>query len=176
MKHLLFIALIGLFCFSCQGDNFNVTNPDVKKFAEQLKNGSYDEFEVDDKGSRLWTKMPEFDVKDIPALIDLSKDTSLINPIDHFPVNPMSSIPPYRIENGKSYIMLGEFLLWCAEGVIQDRTYPSLVPAIYKDGNSRRLSGKEILEIRTIYLNWWNEYGKEGELGNPPLKGTDYSW
>lgn len=173
---LLFIAFFGIFCFSCQGDDFSVNNPDVKKFAEQLKDGSYDEFEFNENGERLWTKMPEFDVKDIPVLIDLSKDTTLINPVNHFPVNPMSSLLPFRSVNGKPYIMLGEFLLWCAEGVIQGKTYPSLVPVLKKTGSHRSLSGKEILEIRDIYLNWWNEFGKEGELDNSPLKGTDYTW
>ena len=176
VAQLLLIVFFGIFCLSCQGDDFSVENPDVKKFVEQLKDGTYDEFELNENGERLWTKMPEFDVKDIPALIDLSKDTSLKNPIDHFPVNPMSSIPPYRIVNGIPNIMLGEFLLWCAEGVIQGKQYPSLVPVIKKTGSYRVLSGKEILEIRDIYLNWWNEFGKEGELGNSPLKGTNYTW
>lgn len=176
MKHLLFITFISLFSFSCQGDDFNVNNPDAKKFAEQLKDGSYDEFEVNDKGERLWTKMPEFDVKDIPVLIDLSQDTSLINTVNHFPLNPMSSLLPFRSVNGKHYIMLGEFILWCAEGAIKGKTYPSLTPLLRKAGSYRMLSGKEILEIRTIYLKWWNEFGKEGKLENSPLEGTGYIW
>jgi hypothetical protein len=63
--------------------------------------------------------MPGFQKRYVPYLIEYSKDTSLICPCDHFPVNPVSSIPPYRINNGEECIMLGEYLLWCAESVIE---------------------------------------------------------
>ena len=178
MKKLIIIAIISFCCFSCNKNEFSIDDPDVKMFVELLKNGTYNEYELGDNGENLWPKMPNFGKEHVPLLIHLSQDTTLIYSYSHFPTNPVSSIPPYRINNGKECIMIGEFLLWCAEGVIEENVFASLVPIIINKsiGEENRLSGSEILEVRIIFQNWWNEYGKLGEYGIFPLDGTSYKW
>ncbi|MGF1585539.1 MAG: DUF4943 family protein [Bacteroidales bacterium] len=122
--------------------------------------------------------MPKFVKEQIPLLIDLSQDTTLVRPYDHFPVNPLSSIPPYRMDDGVESIMIGEYLLWCAEGIINDKIYPSLTPALKNQNynNDKRLTGKEILEVREIYKSWWENYSKTDIISELPLEVTDYCW
>ena len=117
-------------------------------------------------------------MKDIPLLLEYAKDTTLISPCDHFPVNPISSIPPWRADkNGKGAIMLGEYLLWTVETTIRGQ-FPSLAPLLIRasDSQHRVLSGKEILIVRQKYLEWWNDYGKKGNVSVLPLSGTGYLW
>jgi hypothetical protein len=66
--------------------------------------------------------MPEFSKNDIPKLIELAEDTTIVSPCGHFPTNPISSIPPYRtnIDGTGEGIMIGEYLLWCVEAIIND--------------------------------------------------------
>lgn len=162
----------------CERNSFDVNNPDVEKFVKQLKDGTYNEFEQTEDGVRLWAKMPSFSKEDVPALISLSKDTDLVTPCDHFPVNPLSSMWPYRVVDGKECIMLGEYLLWCAEAVIEGMEYASLNPVLVNVNDSpvHRLSGTEILSVREIYLDWWDQYGNLDDPGTHPLDGTGYEW
>lgn len=178
MKQTILIILTVFMCFGCT-DNFDLGNPNVKQFVLQLKDGSYNEYYKGEDGEKLWTKFPKFTMKDIPLLIESAKDTTLINPYNHFPVNPISSIPPYRTnENSKSGIMLGEYLLWSVETIINNGEYPSLTPLLGQEKNSQQtgLTGKEILAVREKYQNWWNDYGKNGNLNVLPLSGTAYWW
>ncbi|MCI2082267.1 MAG: DUF4943 domain-containing protein [Bacteroidales bacterium] len=179
MKNPIFF--LGVFfvmsCCGCEGRYFDVENPDVGRFVRELRNGTYDQYHYGENGERLWTLMPEFNERQIPELIDFAEDTSLVCPCDRFPVNPISSIPPYRVVEGKSCMMMGEYLLWCAEGTIRNEC-PSLTPVLVESGKDPdyRLSGKEILEARELYEDWWNEYRKIGETGKLPLNGSIYRW
>jgi hypothetical protein len=74
--------------------------------------------------------------------------------------------------------MLGEYLLWCVEGIINGTGYGSLTPLLVKDfiRLEEGLPGTEILIVRTIYLNWWEEYQQTGNKEKLPLEGTAYHW
>jgi hypothetical protein len=178
MKYLIFLVVIALACTSCEKIFFDVENPDVELFVRQLKNGSYDQYEKGDNGEELWTIMPGFSREDIPALISLAEDTVQIIPCDHFPVNPMNSIPPFRVRDGETYMMIGEYLLWCAEGVIRDQDFASLTPILVNADYSpdRRLDGDEILEARSLYQLWWKDYGESKTNVGFPLDSTQYYW
>jgi hypothetical protein len=73
--------------------------------------------------------------------------------------------------------MIAEYLLWCVEGIISDNTYPSLTP-ILVDTNKvvERLNGKEVLVVRNLYKDWWEEYSTTGKTINLPLEGTVFHW
>jgi len=177
MKQTIFSFVIIILSFGCTKENFDVHDPDVEIFVSQLKNGTYDEYEINDDGEQLWTILPSFNKNHIPLLLERAKDTSMVTPCSHFPVNPVSSIRPYRIsKNGKESIMIGEYLLWCVEAAINGH-FVSLTPILTDEENpNRNLSGLEILEMRARYLNWWITYGKVGDEGVSPLNGTPYRW
>jgi len=179
MKQIILILSTIVICYGCT-DNFDVENPNVKQFVLQLKNGTYNKYYLGENGQKLWTLFPKFILKDIPLLIELAKDTTLVSPCGHFPINSISSIPPYRTDvNGRiKGIMLGEYLLWSVEAIINNGKFPSLIPSLRQESNSqyRGLTGKEILVVREKYLNWWNEYGRNGNLSVLPLYGTGYWW
>ena len=106
MKKAVLIILTVFMCFGCS-DNFDLEKPDANQFVLQLKNGTYNEYHLGEKGEKLWTIFPKFSMKDIPLLLKLANDTTIVNPYDHFPTNPISSIPPFRSdENGNEGIML----------------------------------------------------------------------
>jgi len=178
MKNLVLILVFAVICQSCDKNDFNLKNPDVRQFVEQLKDGSYDEFEITENGERLWAIMPDFQKKDVMLLINLAENTDLITPCDHFPVNPISSIPPYRFNNGKESIMIGEYLLWCVESIISDRDFASLTPVLVdvKSNPDYRLTGEEVLAVRIIYQDWWDKYGRLKNPEHLPLEGTGYRW
>lgn len=85
---------------------------------------------------------------------------------------------PFRIVNGEECIMLGEYLLWCAEAVIEGRDFASLNPVLRRTDSSgdQRLEAAEIMVVRKIYQEWWNEQGQQAEPARLPLTGTVYSW
>ena len=178
MKSLVMFVMLSVMCIGCERSSFDVNNPDVEEFVKQLKNGTYDRYEWTDDGERLWPIMPTFSKEDVPALISLSEDTDLVTPCHHFPVNPVSSMWPYRVVDGKECIMLGEYLLWCAEAVLEGKDFASLNPVLINvnDNPVHRLSSTEILSVRNIYQEWWDQ---NGHLDNPatlPLDGTGYQW
>ena len=178
VKSVVIFAVLALLCSGCDKNSFDLSNPDVREFVKQLENGTYSQYEYTEDGERLWAKMPDFQKKDIPELISLATETSLISPCHHFPVNPMSSMWPFRIVDGRECIMLGEYLLWCAEAVIQERDFASLNPVLCNKNypNDQRLDAAEILAVRKIYQEWWNEYGHQAESEQLPLEGTVYAW
>lgn len=112
MKNLLLYIIIGLLIISCEREKFNLNNPDIKVFIQQLKNGTYKYYEKGEQGENLWLIMPNFTEHHIETLIDCSKDTSHIQ---DFPINPVSSLPP--VPQGRDYFILGECLLWTVEGI-----------------------------------------------------------
>ena len=180
MKQTALIILTFLFCFGCS-DNFDLEKPDTNQFVLQLKNGTYNEYHLGENGQKLWTIFPKFSMKDIPLLLKLANDTTIIYPCNHFPTNPISSIPPFRTnENGDGIgIMLAEYLLWSVQTIINNGNYPSLTPFLINGKESQLtvvLTGKEVLAIREKYLNWWNDYGINGNISVSPLYGTGYWW
>lgn len=178
VKTVVIITLLTMLCSGCDKGNFDVNNPDVTEFVKELENGTYNQYEWTDEGERLWAKMPDFQKKDIPALISLAKETSLISPCNHFPVNPISSMWPFRIVDGKECIMLGEYLLWCVEAVIEGKDFASLNPVLCNKDypNDQRLDAAEIMAVRKLYQDWWDEYGHKATPEKLPLEGTIYIW
>lgn len=174
MVILLFFVL-----HSCNKDEFDTDYPDVHEFVEQLKNGTYSEFEYNESGERLWAIMPNFTNDHVAELIELANDTSFLPKIECIPLNPMSSRVPFPSDRqGKIY--LAEYLLWCAQYAI-DEGFPSLDPFLVDNRvNSPGvgISAKEILEVRTYYQDWYQQYGdteKDDEIPHP-LSGTSYRW
>lgn len=180
---ICFLSSIFLFC-SCQfDDNYGLDDDDeitnVDTFIKQLKAGTYNNYEYTENGEQLYLRMPEFPFEDIPALLKYANDTTLIR---QFPVNPISSAFPYHREDGLLY--LGECLLWVIEGIRQEVLFPSLCPILYINTASsneyepdiRYLSGKEILEVRKLYVAWWEAYHDSNWYDIDPLEGTGYNW
>jgi hypothetical protein len=178
VKPIIILALCTFLCFGCDKGSININNPDVAEFVRQLENGTYDQYEWTEEGERLWAIMPDFQKEDIPALINLAEKTLLVTPCDHFPVNPLSSMWPYRVVDGKECILLGEYLLWCAEAVIEGKDFASLNPVLHNINHSpeQRLDAAGIMAVRKLYQEWWDEYGRQPVPAKLPLEGTGYVW
>lgn len=178
MKVLWLVLLLLLVSPSCSdgfSHDFNTDEPDVEIFVRLIKNGTYNCSEVSKSGEFLWLKMPGFTRSDIPGLLKLASD---LTPVKSFPENPISSI---RLE----YKRLGECLLWVVEGIRIGRPYGSLIPSLSTaaekiEGSStvRRLTDEEVLEVRQLYLDWWEKVKDDQFLMERinPLKDTRYSW
>lgn len=176
MKKLVFVACIALCFMSCEKVEFDVNNPDVKKFVQQIKKGTYNVFEKGENYERLWLKMPEFNENHIQSLINFSKDTTHIN---KFPLNPISSRAPFP--DDRNYFILGECLLWIVEGIRIDDKYGSLDPFLIDMSLAgieklKGLKGSEILTVGDLYSDWWNN-NKGGDWRNQnPLENTSFMW
>jgi hypothetical protein len=174
VKNLTFVTIFILFCFGCKKDEFDPNNPNVATFVQQIKNGSYNCYEKDDHGEKLWPIMPKFTEDHIPTLISLSKDTSHV---EIFPINPMSSRTPFP--EGRQYFILGECLLWTIEGIRNGTEYGSLDPYLIDmtaDNPTKGMSGKEILIVRDLYQTWWISNKNLNWKIIYPLEGTSYRW
>ncbi|WP_300597267.1 DUF4943 family protein [Niabella sp.] len=171
-KWMLFTGVL-LFFMSCKKDGFDINHPNVATFVQQLKNGTYNQYELNEKGERLWLQRPTFRQEHIAALITLSKDTTHIQ---KFPINPWSSHSPYP--EGRNYFILGECLLWLVDGV---RGASSLDPYLVdtsKEVNERYkgVTTTEILMLSDRYRQWWNEHKNGDWKTNGALTGTSYIW
>ena len=176
MRRLSFIAILVLLCFGCEKDKFDIDNPDVEIFVRQLKNGTYDCYEKGETGENLWLLMPKFTRSHIQSLIEFSKDTTHIT---DFPINPISSRRPYP--EGREYFILGECLLWTVEGIRNGYGYGSLDPflidtVLAESERDKGLNGDEILIVRDIYKNWWDNFKDSDWKNKNPLQGTSYIW
>ncbi|WP_423129004.1 DUF4943 family protein [Gaoshiqia sp. Z1-71] len=176
MRKLLFMAALSLFCIRCEKDEFDIDNPDVQKFVQQIKNGTYNSYEKGENGENLWLQMPKFTKSHIQSLIDLSKDTAHIS---NFPLNPVSSRTPFPY--GRDYLILGECLLWTVEGIRNDFGYGSLDPylidtALNENERFNGLKGTEILMIKDVYSDWWNRLKDKDWKTKNPLENTSYVW
>jgi hypothetical protein len=173
MKKLLLI-LMTLGCFSCQKVAFDLNNPDVETFVQQIKNGTYNQYKKGDKGENLWLLMPKFTKDHIQSLIDFSKDTASIN---NFPLNPISSGKPFPYD--RQYIILGECLLWTVEGIRNGREYGSLNPVLLDTtlaNNFKGLKGVDVLKAQDLYQIWWRTYANSDWQQQNPLKNAPYKW
>ncbi|NJN25891.1 MAG: DUF4943 family protein [Cyclobacteriaceae bacterium] len=164
-----------LLCVGCSEDDFDPSRPNVGAFVEQLKRGTYSNYEKGDEGQDLWLKMPEFNEDHIAELIEYARDTTHIKV---FPSNPLASMPPFP--PNRDYLYLGEYLLWCVEGVRNGSGYGSLVPylrpANLPPSGISSATDTDVLAAREKYLIWWKEY-KDGDWkGHHPLESTDYTW
>jgi len=174
MRNLICIAISFLFCIGCEKNEFDPNHPNVAKFVQQIKNGTYNCYEIDDKGNRLWPVMPKFTNDHIQSLISFAKDTSHV---EIYPTNPMSSRTPKP--EGRQYFILGECLLWTAEGIRNGHGYGSLDPYLIdttKEYPFRGVSGKEILIVRNFYQHWWTSYKNQNWQDKNPLEGKPYRW
>ena len=175
MKNLLLIAFLTLFCIGCAKE-FHLENPDVGTFVKQLKTGTYDQYEKGENGEVLWLLMPEFSRDHIQSLLDYSNDTSHIQ---EFPINPISSRRPFP--EGRDYFILGECLLWTVEGIRNGYGYGSLDPFLIDTARtaSKRyegLTGAEIILVRDLYLDWWDDCKNSDWQNQNPLGKTSYRW
>jgi hypothetical protein len=176
MRKLSFITILILLCIGCEKDKFDIDNPDVEIFVKQLKNGTYNCYEKGENGENLWLLMPKFTRSHIQSLIDFSKDTSHIT---NFPINPISSRRPFP--EGREYFILSECLLWTVEGIRNGYGYGSLDPFLIdttmaENERFKGLKSNEILIVRDIYKNWWNNYKDNDWKDINPLGETSYRW
>lgn len=176
MKKILFITLLTLFCISCEKDEFDLDHPNVEKFVQQIKSGTYNNYERGENGENLWPQMPKFTEKHIPSLIDFSKDTSHIT---IFPHNPFSS--RWGFLPDKKYYILGECLLWTVEGIRNGRGYGSLTPylldtALIESERYQGINGDDVLIVRDIYEDWWNNFKDKDWKNKDPLENTSFTW
>jgi len=176
MRKLSFIIILILLCIGCKKEKFDIDKPNVEIFVNQLKNGTYDYYEKGENGENLWLLMPKFTQSHIQTLIDFSKDTTHIT---NFPINPISSRRPYP--EGREYFIIGECLLWTVEGIRNGYGYGSLDPFLIdtSKAESERLKGLkciEILIVRDIYKDWWNNFKDNDWKDINPLGETSYKW
>lgn len=176
MKKLLILALLAITCINCEIFEFKTENPDVEVFVEKLIHGKYDIYEVGEDGENLWLIMPEFTERHIKGLLSFASDTSHL---EAFPCNPISSRTPHP--EGRDYFILSECLLWTIEGIRNGNGYGSLDPYLINTTLStteryKGLTASEILEVRDLYLVWWDEYKDADWEDVDPLEGSDYKW
>lgn len=176
MNRAILVVTISFLFFGCEKDKFDLNNPDVKQFVTQLKNGTYDCYEIGENGEKLWLKMPNFTKDHISSLLQFSKDTSHIL---NYPVNPVSSRSPLPIE--RDYFILGECLLWTIEGIRNNSVFGSLDPYLIdldrpENEVYKGLKAKEILTVRTLYEIWWNNYKNNSWQKTNPLEGSHFRW
>ncbi len=144
--YLFLFTLLWLAGISCHKEEFNTKNPDVDHFVTILKNGNY----FDEVGYEL----PNFTTAHIGRLLYYLKDTTKLN---GFPSNPISS----KYTNPK---ILNECLFWTIDGIRIGNKYPSLEPCLIDTSaysaltGYKRVSGKKLIEIANLYLNWYNGY------------------
>ncbi len=170
MKTNLFIislSLILLIGTSCQKDEFDMKSPDVDQFVSILKSGNYFE--------KVGYDLPDFSDKHIERLLSYLTDTTSLN---QFPTHPLSS----KYTNPK---ILNECLFWTIDGIRLGNKCPSLEPCLvdtsmYSDLKGYpRLSGKKLIEISNLYINWYNEYKKnptETMKKKDLFENTSYRW
>lgn len=176
MKNLSFIPLLILLCVGCEKSNLDLDNPDVGIFVKQLKNGTFNYYEKGENGENLWLLMPKFTTNHIASLIEFAKDTSHIY---NFPTNPFSSRRPYP--EGREYFILGECLLWTVEGIRTGHGFGSLDPflidtALPESVRYKGIKGDEVLIIKDVYKNWWNNFKDDDWKNKNPLDNTSYRW
>lgn len=170
MKTRLFIISLSLFWLmgtSCQKNEFDMKSPDVDQFVGILISGDYFE--------KVGYDLPDFTDKDIGRLLFYQNDTTRLI---EFPSNPVSS----KYTNPK---ILCECLLWTIDGIRFGTKYPSLEPCLidtstYSDLTGYpRVSGKKLIEISILYINWYNEYKKnptETLKKKNLFENTSYKW
>jgi hypothetical protein len=147
MKTIAFFLTLGiLLLISCTKDDFDMHDPDVDKFVSIVRDGNYFE--------EVGYELPDFTMKHIARLLYYSKDTSMI---DEFPTNPLSS----KYTTPK---ILNECLFWTIDGIRFANKYPSLEPCLIDTSDFSeiegyfRLSGRELIDVADLYLNWYDEY------------------
>lgn len=169
MKTKLFIVSISLMLMgaSCQKDELDMKNPDEDQFVSILKGGNYFE--------KVGYELPDFSEKHIAGLLSYLMDTTHL---DQFPTNPLSS----KYTNPK---VLNECLFWIIDGIRFGTKYPSLEPCLIDTSTYSsvtgytRVSGKKLIEISTLYINWYNEYTKnptEARKKKNLFQNTPYKW
>lgn len=173
MKNLLFLTLI-IISIGCNKADFDIENPDVEKFVQEIKEGSYDNYHIGKNKEQLWLLMPSFTEKHIPLLIKYATDTTHLNA---YPINPASSRMPYP----KGYAILGECLLWTVEGIRNGKKYGSLDPFLIDNSKDEKeklkgINGKEVMQVQETYKKWWNEYQSSNWRDVNPLEKTTYLW
>lgn len=174
MKRITLIALLIFPILSCEKDKFDLNNPNVEQFVQQLKNGTYIQYEKGENGENLWLLMPNFTKNHIQSLIDFSKDTSHIN---NFPINPISSRTPFP--NDRDHFILGECLLWTVEGIRNGNGFGSLDPYLIDITSGevhKGLKGSGILIVRDSFQVWWSNFKDSDWKEKNPLDGTPYRW
>ncbi len=176
MKKLFVLAVLSAVFFSCAKGDLDIHNPDVEVFVQQLKDGTYNNFEKGEDGENLWFLMPNFTEDHIATLIDKAKDTSHIN---YFPINPISSRSPYPQD--RDYFILSECLLWVVEGIRNGTGFGSLDPFLIDNSRDevtryKGLTGEEILGVRDLYDSWWNAHNDGDWESVDPLGDSSYRW
>lgn len=175
MKKIKLLIVLTLFSLSCGKTEFDINNPNVETFVNEIKNGTYNYYQKGEKGENLWLLMPKFNYNHIQALIDFSYDTTHIK---NFPTNPVSSRMPFPY--GRQYFILGECLLRIAEELRNvngvNALDPYLIDTLNIDKFERGLDGVKILKVSKLYKDWWFQYKEKDWKNKNPLQGTSFQW
>lgn len=169
-KHIIYL-LFTLSIMSCSNNSVDFNHPDVDLFVKQLKAGTYQT-----KSPEGFVEVPNFTVKNIPALLEYSSDLTII---PTFPLPPISSYVGGEVK-------LGECMLWIVES-IRLGDYASLgcrMVRVNADNYEAQyfLTDEEIIDASVHYKNWWENrlYPKTKWSIDPcfddPLCGTGYQW
>lgn len=161
---------IGFLLVQCSNDDYKTDTADVKRFVQQIKNGTFQQqsAEVDAAG------LPLFSVSDIPELLRFAEDNT---PIKGFPSLYISSV-------SSEYYRQSQCLIWIVEK-IRIGEYPSLSPRILKKENNEIIEVTDPIEIGLVvqkYKDWWKKVESEqlemsfGYFSHNPLDGTPYMW
>jgi hypothetical protein len=166
MKYVVncFIIFVSVGLSGCEKQT---ENPNVEKYIDQLKSGSYESYDL-----------PAFKPSDIPALLNYIDVATLIS---HFPHNGISS---HRGPDCK----LGMFVLWTIESVRAVETdskyligrFPSRNPILalrnvsdynlVYDERSHKAASK-------AYYEWWySSLPLKEKMKIDPLRNTYYKW
>jgi hypothetical protein len=164
--NIIFLNIITIAVFlSCSKEEQVKT--EVEIFIKQVKNNEY-----------IADSLPKFSPNEIPTLLNVANDFSLIAV---FPINPVSSYAPTRLT-------VGECLLWTVEHIrLHFGAYstcvgfPSFVPELrdITNINSINLNKEQLNEVYNLYCGWWND-NKSKDFENyrniNPLENSKYRW
>jgi hypothetical protein len=119
--------------------------------------------------------LPDFTEDHIGRLLVYLNDTTHLQ---QFPTNPFSS----KYTQPK---ILNECLFWTIDGIRSRNKYPSMEPCLIDTTTYSnltgytRLSGRKLVEISKIYIDWYEEYQKnrsETVRKKNLFKNTPYLW
>lgn len=169
---ILLITVLSLFLItSCSEDTLDFHNPEVKLFVKQLKAGTYNT--TNEAGV---VEIPSFTQKHIPQLLRYVEDTS---EIPSFPLAAISSQ-----FGGKP--RLGECIMWIIESIRLGQNPSMGCKLVTRDAESYEgiyfLSNEQLLEVATLYRNWWERVENPSPMWlsdlwvSDPLSRSNYRW
>lgn len=153
---IIWICFILASCLRQDEGNFDTNEILVEEYVALLKSGNY-----------ALTKMPVFEIRDIPELLKHVRDEQKIT---NYPFAPYAPAQPPAVE-------VGFVVLWTIEGTRLDTDYPSMYPLVSDCTTRNTFAALE--EVVVIYEKWWEESkGKSHAelIKTLPLAETGLCW